>query len=117
MENIAPPSVTKRPYDNFVVLRLIMSLLVLFTHFKVLTHGELLKWLPMSPELAVAGFFVISGYVIIASYEKLPIINSFYAKRFFRMYPLYALVILLQTIAMGLFFIDDLAPQPVDLKS
>jgi peptidoglycan/LPS O-acetylase OafA/YrhL len=101
----------KRNYDNFVVLRLIMSLLVMITHFKVLTNGELLKWLPMSPELAVAGFFVISGYVIIASFEKLPVIRAFYAKRFFRMYPLYAMVILLQTVAMSLFFIDDLGAQ------
>lgn len=106
-------STTPKPrnYDNFVVIRLVMSLLVMITHFKVLTGGELLKWLPMSPELAVAGFFVISGYVIIASYEKLPVIPSFYAKRFFRMYPLYALVIILQTIAMSLFFIEDLGAQ------
>jgi peptidoglycan/LPS O-acetylase OafA/YrhL len=109
MSQIITP--TPRNYDNFVVIRLIMSLLVMITHFKVLTGGELLKWLPMSPELAVAGFFVISGYVIIASYEKLPVIRSFYAKRFFRMYPLYALVIILQTIAMSLFFIDDLGAQ------
>lgn len=109
--NELPPVPVKRNYDNFVVLRLVMSLLVLVTHFKVLTGGELLKWLPMSPELAVAGFFVISGYVIVASYEKLPVMRSFFAKRFFRMYPLYALVIVLQTVGMSLFFIDDLGAQ------
>ncbi len=113
--NDAVPTPVKRNYDNFVVLRLIMSLLVMITHFKVLTQGELLKWLPMSPELAVAGFFVISGYVIIASYEKLPVMRSFFAKRFFRMYPLYALVIIVQTIGMSLFFIDDLGTQAASI--
>lgn len=112
MNETAPaPAPVKRNYDNFVVLRLIMALLVMITHFKVLTHGELLKWLPMSPELAVAGFFVISGYVIIASYEKLPVMRSFFAKRFFRMYPLYAAVIIAQTIGMSLFFLSDLGAQ------
>ena len=108
----APP---KRNHDNFVVLRLVMSLLVMITHFKVLTGGELLKGIPMSPEFAVAGFFVISGYVIIASYEKLPVITSFYAKRFFRMYPLYMLVILIQAVGMSLFFLDDLGAQAASI--
>jgi peptidoglycan/LPS O-acetylase OafA/YrhL len=110
-----PARPAKRNYDNFVVLRLIMSLLVMITHFKVLTGGDLLKWLPMSPELAVAGFFVISGYVIIASYEKLPVMRSFFAKRFFRMYPLYMMMILIQAFGMSLFFIDDLAAQTMSI--
>ena len=113
---MASQSVTaKRNHDNFVVLRLLMSLLVMITHFKVLTGGQLLKGVPMSPEFAVAGFFVISGYVIVASYEKLPIIQAFYAKRFFRMYPLYMLVILIQALGMSLFFLDDLAAQTASI--
>lgn len=105
------PVTPRRNYDNFVVLRLVMSLLVMITHFKVLTGGSLLEGIPMSPELAVAGFFVISGYVIVASYEKLPVMSSFFAKRFFRMYPLYMIVILAQAVGMSLFFLDDIAAQ------
>lgn len=101
----------KKPYNNFVLLRLIVALWVLISHYKVVGGATLLDTISFSPEFRVAGFFVVSGYVIIASFEKLPVVKSFYAKRFFRLYPLYGLVILLQTIFMSLFFMDNITEQ------
>jgi peptidoglycan/LPS O-acetylase OafA/YrhL len=92
------------PYDNFVALRLLLALLVAITHFKVLSGGALLRWLPTSPEFAVDGFFVISGYVILASYERLPQVVPFYLKRVLRMYPLYLAVIMAQAVGMLVWF-------------
>ena len=46
--------------------------------------------------MAVAGFFVISGFLLTWSLERNPSLKAFALKRLFRIYPLYALVILLQ---------------------
>jgi peptidoglycan/LPS O-acetylase OafA/YrhL len=46
--------------------------------------------------VAVAGFFVISGFLQTWSLARNPTLKAFALKRFFRIYPLYALVILLQ---------------------
>ena len=88
-----------------------MALLVLLAHFKVLTGGHLLQWLPMAGDWRVASFFVVSGYVISASYERSPYPLEFYSKRFFRIYPLYAFMIFVQAFGMSLFFLDDLGAQ------
>ena len=46
--------------------------------------------------VAVAGFFVISGFLLTWSLARNPSLKAFALKRFFRIYPLYALVILVQ---------------------
>jgi len=46
--------------------------------------------------VAVAGFFVISGFLLTWSLERHPSLKAFVLKRVFRIYPLYALVILIQ---------------------
>jgi peptidoglycan/LPS O-acetylase OafA/YrhL len=108
-ESVAAPA--RRENDNFALLRLVMSVLVLLSHFKVLTGGQLLQWLPMAGDWRVASFFVVSGYVITASYERAPRALEFYSKRFFRIYPLYAFMIFIQAFGMSLFFLDDLGAQ------
>ena len=46
--------------------------------------------------MAVGGFFVISGFLLTWSLARNPSLKAFALKRFFRIYPLYAVVILLQ---------------------
>jgi len=46
--------------------------------------------------VAVGGFFVISGFLLTWSLARNPSLKAFALKRFFRIYPLYAVVILLQ---------------------
>lgn len=46
--------------------------------------------------VAVAGFFVISGFLLTWSLARNPNLKAFTLKRFFRIYPLYAVVILVQ---------------------
>ena len=46
--------------------------------------------------VAVGGFFVISGFLLTWSLSRNPSLKAFALKRFFRIYPLYAVVILLQ---------------------
>ena len=46
------------------------------------------------PDFAVDMFFVVSGYLIFASFDKRPAIGDFYIRRVFRIYPLYMAVVL-----------------------
>lgn len=101
----------QKPHDNFALLRLIMAILVMISHYKVISGGQLLTWLPMAGDWRVASFFVVSGYVIYASYEKQPYPILFYTKRFFRIYPLYFMMIIMQAVGMSLFFLDDIYAQ------
>jgi peptidoglycan/LPS O-acetylase OafA/YrhL len=51
---------------------------------------------PSLAGVAVGGFFVISGFLLTWSLDRNPDLKAFALKRFFRIYPLYALVILVQ---------------------
>jgi len=80
---------------NFTLLRLLLALSVLFYHYHPITgyaggvHG-------MSATVAVQAFFVVSGWIVTASYEASSTMAAFYVRRMARLYPLYAAVILLQ---------------------
>ena len=86
--------------NNFTILRLILATLVVFGHFKFLPNNLPAHGLYNQSGLAVDAFFVISGYLVYASFDKLPSPKPFYIKRFFRIYPLYALMIFVQAIVM-----------------
>jgi peptidoglycan/LPS O-acetylase OafA/YrhL len=45
-------------------------------------------------------FFVVSGFQITLSYERSPSLWSFYVRRIFRLYPMYACIVLIQTAIM-----------------
>ena len=76
-----------------------MASLVAFGHLEFLSNARTLS-LYNQTGLAVDTFFVISGYLVYASFDKLPSLKPFYIKRFFRIYPLYALMIFVQAIVM-----------------
>ena len=87
-----------RPYrreNNFDLLRIILAYTVVIYHSGYLTGHD--RFTPGSlAGVAVAGFFVISGFLLTWSLARNPSLKAFALKRFFRIYPLYAVVILVQ---------------------
>ena len=86
--------------NNFTLLRLALALMVVLGHFKLLSGTNY----PLFPfdlaDAAVDSFFVVSGFLIAGSYERCRGVWSFYTRRFFRLYPMYLCVVLIQTAIM-----------------
>lgn len=81
--------------NNFDLLRIILAYTVVIFHSGYLTGHD--RFTPGTlAGVAVAGFFVISGFLLTWSLERNPGLKAFALKRLFRIYPLYALVILVQ---------------------
>lgn len=81
--------------NNYDLLRLIFALNIFFAHAAVLSQSGSLSFLQMlfNSKVAVAGFFVISGFFIFQSYEKTGRLSLYVQKRIRRVYPLYFLVV------------------------
>jgi peptidoglycan/LPS O-acetylase OafA/YrhL len=86
--------------NNFTLLRLLLSLSVVFGHFKLLSGTEYPRFPFNLADAAVDCFFVVSGYLIALSYARTQGLWSFYVRRFFRLYPMYACIVLLQAGVM-----------------
>jgi len=84
--------------NNFDILRLILAILVFFAHWNILTSQELSNPLFHLSGFAVDMFFIISGFLVFWSFDANQSKKHFYIKRFFRIFPLYAFLILLQTL-------------------
>lgn len=91
--------------NNFDFLRLLFAFSVLISHFGVLTQNKL--YFPISSAMAVAGFFIISGFLITRSFYNSTSIASYFSKRAKRILPAYMAVVLL--CAVGLSFISQLS--------
>ncbi len=87
--------------NNIDAIRLILSLLVVFSHSYALATGtyntEPLYWFSQRGialgELAVDWFFVLSGYLITQSWERSRDVWSFLRKRVCRIYPGYLVAV------------------------
>jgi peptidoglycan/LPS O-acetylase OafA/YrhL len=91
---------TDESANNFTLLRLLLALMVVFGHFKLLS-GTAFPLFPFNlADAAVDCFFVVSGFLIAGSYERSHGLWSFYARRVFRLYPMYVCVVLIQTAIM-----------------
>ena len=105
-----PPEPPRR--NNIDALRLILALLVLLSHSYPLATGheadEPLARLTGGQvtlgEVAVAGFFVLSGLLIAPSWERSPTAWAFVRRRVGRIYPGY-----LAAVAVGLLVVVPLA--------
>jgi peptidoglycan/LPS O-acetylase OafA/YrhL len=86
--------------NNFTILRLLLALAVVLGHFKLLSGTRFPPFPFNLADAAVDAFFVVSGYLITVSYERDRDPWPFLARRVFRLYPMYACAVLLQTIAM-----------------
>jgi peptidoglycan/LPS O-acetylase OafA/YrhL len=83
--------------NNFTLLRLLLSLAVVLGHFKLLSGTEYPRFPFNLADAAVDCFFVVSGFLIALSYARTRGLWSFYVRRFFRLYPMYACIVLIQT--------------------
>lgn len=86
--------------NNFTILRLILAMLVLLGHFKLLQGIAIPPHIFSFADFAVDAFFVVSGYLVAGSFDRKPHFGSFYIRRFFRIYPLYFVVVVVQAIGM-----------------
>lgn len=89
-----PRKIDKR--NNFDLIRLVLAFWVMLFHFSTLSGAEGLSWFPAWIDVweALAGFFILSGFMIFPSYEKSVSIADYASKRIRRIYPAYASVIL-----------------------
>jgi len=85
-------------FNNFDLLRLVLSITVFFAHWNILTAQNLSNKVFHISGYAVDMFFIVSGFLIFWSFDNNQNKKQFYIKRFFRIFPLYAILILLQTI-------------------
>ena len=84
--------------NNFDILRLILAVLVFFAHWNTLTSQDISNQLFHLSGYAVHMFFIVSGFLIFWSFDADQNKKCFYIKRFFRIFPLYAFLIILQTL-------------------
>jgi peptidoglycan/LPS O-acetylase OafA/YrhL len=98
--------------NNFDLLRFVAATLVLVDHSSVLT-GRPGHPGPFAYEtlggFAVAVFFIISGFLVAASWERAPRLGSFALKRALRIVPAYAAVVAFAALVLGP-LVTELAP-------
>jgi peptidoglycan/LPS O-acetylase OafA/YrhL len=83
--------------NNFNLLRLAFALMVAVYHVVALSNVPAWKGVeaPLSllAEIGVQGFFVLSGYLVFASLERSSSLTLYAEKRVRRLYPAYAMVV------------------------
>lgn len=91
--------------NNFDLLRLVFAGSVFLWHLYVLSLAPALEVLTLfvSSNIAVKGFFVISGYLVMMSHGNSSSVREYGEKRLRRIYPAYAAVVLACAVA-GAFF-------------
>lgn len=109
------PAVIPRS-NNFDILRLTFASMVVLYHCYDLSGESILKWIPLvcSAKLAVEGFFVMSGCLIVASYENSSSFTSYIEKRARRILPAYWAALVF-TLLIGVLFTD--LQRPTFLRS
>ena len=88
--------------NNFDILRLLLAILVFFAHWNTLTRYDFSNIIFHLSEYSVHMFFIVSGFLIFWSFDADQNKKHFYIKRFFRIFPIFAFLVILQT----LFFIS-----------
>jgi peptidoglycan/LPS O-acetylase OafA/YrhL len=97
--------------NNFDLLRILAATQVLLVHICYL-HAAQPAWWPVLQEFpGVAIFFVISGFLISASYERRPDVRSYARNRVLRIYPGLWCLILVTIIGFSLLGVDFLNPE------
>lgn len=99
--------------NNFNLLRFLAALLVIFSHSYTLALGSgasepLRQWVGVTyGALAVDAFFVISGYLVLQSWQRQQVLLNFCRARVLRVLPALAGVLLFSIVLGGYF--SDLA--------
>lgn len=100
--------------DNFLILRVVAALLVIYGHSIPLTmdHGSIdiflrLHWPVYSGDVAVFIFFTISGFLVTGSYLANQNGYLYYLNRIFRIVPAYLLVLVVSVLIIGPVFTTE----------
>lgn len=88
---------TSRDSNNFDLIRFVLSFAVYFLHVYTLSGREEFAWFwdVISSHYVLHSFFVVSGYLVIASFENSRSARDYYGKRIRRIVPAYFTVITL----------------------
>lgn len=84
--------------NNMGVVRYILALGVIISHFKTLTQADF--WFSLSAYARIGGFFALSGFLIYGSYLKRRQFGSFMLDRIVRLLPAYAFTVILFAILL-----------------
>ena len=94
--------------NNFHFLRLLLAILVLLSHSPELIDGDRHREILTSifhtisfGELGVDGFFLLSGYLIVQSWNRSPQILRFFRNRCLRIYPGFIVATLICGLVFG----------------
>ena len=88
--------------NSFDLLRLLAALAVIYDHGIVLSGHPVQRVFATSPaELGVGGFFVISGFLVTASWRRVPDLGTFLAKRLLRIEPALIASLLVTALILG----------------
>jgi peptidoglycan/LPS O-acetylase OafA/YrhL len=92
-------------HNNFDLLRLLLASIVVLYHCYDLSFSPSYLWIPRvaSADLAVQGFFAMSGFLIIGSYENSSSFSSYLNKRGRRILPAYWAALIF-TLILGMIF-------------
>lgn len=95
-------NIVQMPKNNFDFLRFLLAFIVVLAHITELSqHPDYLGIKPLfDSHLSVTGFFIISGFLISASYVKNQHLTSYFIKRVKRLLPAYLTIILVGTILL-----------------
>lgn len=106
--HVEPAQTTTSRSNNFNLLRLLFATLVLLSHAPELTDAdgrrELLHRLFGTlafGDLAVDGFFLLSGCLIVQSWQRSPQLSDFLKKRVLRIYPGFIVASLVSALIVG----------------
>jgi hypothetical protein len=78
---------------HFLWLRIGLALSVVFAHFAAISGNEGHAPHLLSSMFVVQAFFVISGWIVPASFDRSATTLGFFMRRFARLYPLYAAMV------------------------
>lgn len=89
----------------FDFLRFFFAVNILLAHLSELSQNNKLFFLSTIsyPNIAVKGFFVISGFLVAKSYVSTPSIREYFIKRAKRILPAYVLIIFLSVFTLFIF--------------
>jgi peptidoglycan/LPS O-acetylase OafA/YrhL len=90
--------------NNFDFLRFLFAFLVILAHvYELSAHMDALRYLgKVDSFIPVAGFFIISGFLITQSYNRSKSLGDYFGKRARRLLPAYVFIILICAIGMSL---------------
>ena len=103
MTTVQTPIQSTHPGNNFDAIRIVAASMVLFSHHYALTGQAEPTFFGVHSlgGLAVTIFFVISGYLVAASWERDPNLWRFGFRRFLRIWPALTATIVLTAYGLG----------------